>query len=88
VPKTGKRVFQEKVLPNSGHPTEGFHRNRCIDVPKTGKRVFQEKVLPNSGHGRVVPFFKLATFVVIVQTSAKNKKLKAFENDFNLFQCF
>jgi hypothetical protein len=53
-----------------------------------GKRVFQEKVLPNSGHGRVVPFFKLATFVVIVQTSAKNKKLKAFENGFNLFQCF
>jgi hypothetical protein len=57
-------------------------------VSKTGKRVFQEKVLPNSGHGRVVPFLKLATFVVIVQTSAKNKKLKAFENGFNLFQCF
>jgi hypothetical protein len=25
---------------------------------------------------------------VIIQPSAKNKKLKAFENGFNLFQCF
>jgi hypothetical protein len=50
VPKTGKRVFSEKVLPNSGHPTEGFRRNRHIDVPKTGKRVFPKKVLPNLAH--------------------------------------
>jgi hypothetical protein len=50
VPILGKRVFSEKVLPNSGHPTEGLHRNRHIDVPKTVKRVFSEKVLPNLAH--------------------------------------
>jgi hypothetical protein len=50
VPILGKRVFSEKVLPNSGHPTEGLRRNRHIDVPKTVKRVFSEKVLPNLAH--------------------------------------
>jgi hypothetical protein len=50
VPKTGKRVFQKKVLLNLGHPTKHFRQNRRADVPKTGKRVFQKKVLLNSGH--------------------------------------
>jgi hypothetical protein len=68
-----------------------MRRIRGVDVPKMGKRVFPKKVLPIWAHPGVVPFFKLAGrlgFRCHCKIQCENKKLKAFELSFNLFQCF
>jgi hypothetical protein len=67
--------------------------NLYATVPKMDILVFRKKVFPFLGHPTkcgLVLFFKLACMGsdVIAKINMKNKKLKAFERCFNLFQRF